>query len=283
MAGPNQISDCSESLGRYLHDIATYPRLTSDQEKELGRLALAGDEEAIERLVDSNLRFVVSYAKRFRNHNVCLCDLINEGNLGLMQAARKFDPKHNVKFITYAVWWIRQAILHALAEQSGLFRLPQKQANLLYRDERARSSLASELEREPSLREVSDETGISLSEMELLETAGQRAVSLDAPIDEEETIGIGELLEQSSIPPTDGEAVRHDFEKQMHAVLDELAPKEREVLRLRFGFENDEPLTLREIGVRLHYSRERVRQIEGKALEKCRMKLKERSITDSTE
>ena len=155
------------TLRRYLKEISRYPTLDHDQEIELAQRIKRGDEDAVKKMVESNLRFVVAYAKRFRNPKVAFLDLINEGNLGLMQAARKYDPSvegQDVKFITYAVWWIRQAILHALAEHAGSFRLPQKQANTLYRLERVRSLLTERLGRSPTEAELARDLGISIEE-----------------------------------------------------------------------------------------------------------------------
>jgi RNA polymerase primary sigma factor len=265
-------------LRRYLQEIAHFKQLTPDEEKELGRRVQGGDGEALRHLVESNLRFVVAYAKRFRHSRVSLLDLINEGNIGLIQAAKKFDPAKNVKFITYAVWWIRQAILHALSEHGASFRLPQKQANILYRLERSRQALGRELERTPSETELADELGIDPGEVRLLLSSNQNVLSLNQPVDEEGEAEFGDLLEQYVVPDTDEEILRQSFEEALREALGELSEKERQILSLRFGLEDDQPATLREIGESLGISRERVRQIENQALTKLRRSAKGRAL-----
>lgn len=266
-------------LRRYLHEIGRFKQLTPQEEKELGaRVKYHQDPEALRRLVEANLRFVVAYAKRFRHSRVSLLDLINEGNIGLIQAARKFDPDRNVKFITYAVWWIRQAILHALSEYGTTFRLPQKQANVLYRLERSKQALGRELERPPSEAELADELGMSPEEVRLLLASNQNILSLNQPIDQDGEAEFGDLLEQCVIPDTDSELVRQSFEDALRQALGELSPKERQIISMRFGLEDDRPRTLREIGEQLGISRERVRQIENQALTKLRRSSSARAL-----
>jgi RNA polymerase primary sigma factor len=257
-------------LRRYLHEIGKFKQLTPDEEKELGRRIQKGDLAALRLLVESNLRFVVAYAKRFRHTRVSLMDLINEGNIGLIQAARKFDADKNVKFITYAVWWIRQAILHALSQNGATFRLPQKQANVLYRLERSRQALGRELQRTPTMDELADEVGLDVAEVRLLLSSNQSLLSLNEPVDEEGEAEFGDLLEQYVIPDTDEKILRKSFESELMAAVSKLSDKERQVLAMRFGLDDDNPLTLREIGETLGISRERVRQIENQALAKLR-------------
>jgi RNA polymerase primary sigma factor len=269
------------TLRRYLKEISKYPTLDHDQEIELARRIHEGDEGALRQMVEANLRFVVAYAKRYRNPNVPFLDLIHEGNLGLIQAARKYDPSgegHDVKFITYAVWWIRQAILHALAEHAGSFRLPQKQANTLYRMERIRSVLADRFGRSPTERELSEELGISVDDVRVLARASQSSLSLNDPVDDEGDSELGDLLEQTVLPDTDERILRESFMRAMSDALAELPDRERNVLELRFGLQDDRPKTLREIGEILDLSRERVRQIESRALNKLRRSHKTRSL-----
>jgi RNA polymerase primary sigma factor len=269
------------TLRRYLKEISKYPTLDHDQEIELARQIHEGDEGALRQMVEANLRFVVAYAKRYRNPNVPFLDLIHEGNLGLIQAARKYDPSgegHDVKFITYAVWWIRQAILHALAEHAGSFRLPQKQANTLYRMERIRSVLADRFGRSPTERELSEELGISVDDVRVLARASQSSLSLNDPVDDEGDSELGDLLEQTVLPDTDERILRESFMRAMADALAELPDRERNVLELRFGLQDDRPKTLREIGEILDLSRERVRQIESRALNKLRRSHKTRSL-----
>ena len=261
------------TLRRYLKEISRYPTLDHDQEIELAQRIKRGDEDAVKKMVESNLRFVVAYAKRFRNPKVAFLDLINEGNLGLMQAARKYDPSvegQDVKFITYAVWWIRQAILHALAEHAGSFRLPQKQANTLYRLERVRSLLTERLGRSPTEAELARDLGISIEDVRVLTLASQTSLSLNDPVDAEGDSELGDLLEQNVLPDTDERILRESFNIALRDALSELPVRERTVLELRFGLVDDQPKTLREIGDEMGLSRERVRQIESRALNRLR-------------
>ena len=272
------------TLRRYLQEISRYPTLDHAREIELADRIKNGDEEALRELVESNLRFVVAYAKRYRNPNVSFLDLIHEGNLGLIQAAKKYDPskeipdpsdpertkKCDVKFITYAVWWIRQAILHALAEHAGSFRLPQKQANTLYRLERIRSLLTERFGRSPTDKELSGELGISVDNVRVLTQASHSSLSLNEPVDEEGDSELGDLLEQTVLPSSDERVLRESFNRALADALAELPERERKVLELRFGLSDDQPKTLREIGEVLGLSRERVRQIESRALNKLR-------------
>ncbi len=266
-------------LRRYLQEIGRFPKLTPEEERELGRRVKEHqDPEALRRLVEANLRFVVAYAKRFRHSRVSLLDLINEGNIGLIQAAKKFDPDRNVKFITYAVWWIRQAILHALSEYGTTFRLPQKQANVLYRLERSRQALGRELERTPTDAELADELGLLPEDVRVLLASNQNILSLNQPVDQDGDAEFGDLLEQYVIPGTDEELLRQSFQETLHRALGELSEKERQILALRYGLDDDQPRTLREIGERLGISRERVRQIENQALTKLRRSSQARAL-----
>ena len=269
------------TLRRYLKEIGRYPQLNHEQEVELAARIQAGDEDAVREMVESNLRFVVAYAKRYRNPNVPFLDLIHEGNLGLIQAAKKYDPSqegHDVKFITYAVWWIRQAILHALAEHAGSFRLPQKQANTLYRMERIRSLLAERFARAPTDSELSEELGISIDDVRVLTRASRSSLSLNEPVDSEGDSELGDLLEQTGLPDTDELLLRESFSRALSDALAELPARERKVLELRFGLDDDMPKTLREIGEVMGLSRERVRQIESRALNKLRRSHQKHSL-----
>jgi len=280
------------TLRRYLKEIARYPPIDHRREVELAEAIQAGDEEALKELVEANLRFVVAYAKRYRNPNVSFLDLIHEGNLGLIQAAKKYDPTKevddprdptktkvlDVKFITYAVWWIRQAILHALAEHAGSFRLPQKQANALYRLERIRSLLGERFGRAPTEGELSEELGMSIEDVRVLTRASRSSLSLNEPVDSEGDSELGDLLEQTALPDTDDRMVRESFKLAVADALADLPERERRVLELRFGIEDDQPKTLREIGDIMELSRERVRQIESRALNKLRRSHKTRSL-----
>lgn len=258
----------SESLKKYLKEISRLPRITADEEKVLGRKIQGGDERALKKLVEANLRFVVSYAKRYRGCGLSFLDLINEGNIGLIEAAKRFDPEKKVKFITYAVWWVRQAIIHALSDQSGAFRLPQKQANLLYRIGKAQQKLRSELQRTPTTDEVAERMQITVQEVNNLLQVSDENISLSAIIDEEHDFHLSDKLEQETIPSADLVLLKNTLKKHIFRVLDELDPKEEKVIRQRFGLDGADPKTLKEIGEMMSLSRERIRQIEAQALEK---------------
>jgi RNA polymerase primary sigma factor len=258
----------SESLKKYLKEISRLPRITAEEERVLGRKIQKGDQKALRRLVEANLRFVVSYAKRYRGCGMSFLDLINEGNIGLIEAAKRYDAAKNVKFITYAVWWVRQAIIHALSDQSGAFRLPQKQANLLYRIGKAQSVLRNELERAPTAQEVATRIEASLEEVTTLLQVANDNVSLSAVIDEEHEFHLSDKLEQDTIPAADFVFLRQSLRRHISQALGELVDKEEMVLRLRFGLDGSDPKTLKEIGEMMNLSRERIRQIEAQALEK---------------
>ena len=258
----------SESLKKYLKEISRLPRITADEERVLGRKIQKGDQKALRRLVEANLRFVVSYAKRYRGCGMSFLDLINEGNIGLIEAAKRYDADKNVKFITYAVWWVRQAIIHALSDQSGAFRLPQKQANLLYRIGKAQAILRNELERAPTAQEVATRIEATLEEVTTLLQVANDNVSLSAVIDEEHEFHLSDKLEQDTIPAADFVFLRQSLRRHVQQALGELVEKEEMVLRLRFGLDGSDPKTLKEIGELMNLSRERIRQIEAQALEK---------------
>jgi len=258
----------SETLKKYLQEISKLPRITPDEEKVLGDRIQRGDKAALRKLVEANLRFVVSFAKRYRNCGLSFLDLINEGNIGLIEAAKRFNPKKNVKFITYAVWWVRQAIIHALSDQSGAFRLPQKQANLLYRIGKTISQLTIDLERAPTPDEIARKLEIPVEEVVALLQVADENVSLSTVIDEEHEFHLSDKLEQDLIPSADAELMRASLRDHLYSCLGDLDPKEQKVLRLRFGLDESDPKTLKEIGEMMGLSRERIRQIEAQALEK---------------
>jgi RNA polymerase primary sigma factor len=227
---------------------------------------------ALRRLVEGNLRFVVSYAKRYRGLGVSFLDLIHEGNLGLMEAARRFDPERNVKFITYAVWWIRQALTHALSTQTRAFSLPQKVSGAAARLTREVAELAEQLERTPTSSEIAADAEMSEADVAALMRLGARDVSLSDRLVAEDEGGpeIGDLIESPSAPIED-DLLRQSMVERVRAALSELDDKERAIVELRFGLDRDgEMRTLQEIGEALHLSRERIRQIEARAKEKLR-------------
>ena len=265
----------SDALQAYLRGIARLPRLTVEEERELGRrIKDHGDEDALRRLVEGNLRFVVSYAKRYRGLGVPFLDLIHEGNLGLIEGARRFDPDRNVKFITYAVWWVRQAITHALSMQVRAFSLPQKLSGAAARLGREVAELTEQLDRAPTSREIADDMDLSEGEVDALIRIGASDLSLSDRIGagqgEADGPELADLLE-SAEPPVEADLVRRALSRRVREALDELDDKEREVVSLRFGLDPDgEMRTLQEIGETLDLSRERIRQIESRAKDKLR-------------
>ena len=263
----------ADALQAYLRAIAKLPRITPEQEQELGRrIQRDQDQDALRRLVEGNLRFVVSYAKRYRGLGVSFLDLIHEGNLGLMEAARRFDPGRNVKFITYAVWWIRQALTHALSTQTRAFSLPQKVSGAAARLTREVAELTEQLERTPTSSEIAADTEMSEADVAALMRLGARDVSLSDRLVAEDENGpeIGDLIESPSAPIED-DLLRQSMVERVRAALSELDDKERAIVELRFGLDRDgEMRTLQEIGEALHLSRERIRQIEARAKEKLR-------------
>jgi RNA polymerase primary sigma factor len=264
----------ADALQAYLRAISKLPRLTPEQEQDLGRrIQHDNDQEALRRLVEGNLRFVVSYAKRYRGLGVSFLDLIHEGNLGLMEAARRFDPERNVKFITYAVWWIRQALTHALSTQTRAFSLPQKVSGAAARLTRGVAELAEQLERAPTSSEIAADADMSEADVAALMQLGARDISLSDRLgvaDDESGPEIGDLIESPAALIED-DLVRQSMVERVRAALSELDDKEREIVALRFGLDRDgEMRTLQEIGEALHLSRERIRQIEARAKEKLR-------------
>jgi RNA polymerase primary sigma factor len=258
------------SLDQYLRDISIYPLITREQEVELAKLIRESDQEALDTLVRSNLRFVVSVAKKYQNQGVSLSDLINEGNLGLIRAAHKFDETKGIKFISYAVWWIRQAILQALAEQSRIVRVPLNRAGTLHRIGKRASALLQELGREATHAEIAD--GMDLTEEEVAKTMSisQTHLSLDAPMTPGEDNRLLDYLPDTMNPTPDEETFDKALTQSIHEALAGLKEREAKILRLYFGLDGSEPMTLEQIGAVLNITRERVRQIKEKALSRLR-------------
>jgi RNA polymerase primary sigma factor len=267
---PRERAGSIDSLNTYIREIAKFSPLTLEAEKELGRCIQEGDEDALQRMVEANLRFVVHYAKRYRGLGLAYMDLIHEGNLGLMEAAKRFDPGRNVKFISYAVWWVRQAILHALSEHARVFRLPQKLSGQVSKLRSQREKLKVELERAPTTEELAERTERSAKEVEALMMASGDDVSLSAAVGDEGGLELGDTLEQEIVPSVEMEMIRNSFEQRIQSMVGDLDEKEREVIRMRFGLDGDDPRTLQEIGETMALSRERIRQIESRAKEKLR-------------
>jgi RNA polymerase primary sigma factor len=282
--------DDSKVLRKYLDDISRYPILAAERERELGRIIqdLATPEEArkeaVDELVRGNLRFVVSYAKRFHSPEVSFLDLINEGNIGLIQAAKRFDPERGVKFITYAVWWVRQAISNALSEQWGAIRLPHKQATLHSRLGRVKEALTRALSREPTMEEIAAEAGLKVVDAENLMGMTRSSESLSGVFGLEEDRTLEDTLEQTTVAAADEQLLRRSSVEQTRTLLEALPKKERAILCRRFGIPEDgtegerEPMTLQEIGEELHLSRERVRQIEAQAIARIKRSMKSRAL-----
>ncbi len=267
---PRARENTGDSLNAYIREIAKFKPLPAEEERDLGRRIQAGDQEALKKLVECNLRFVVAYAKRYRGLGLSYLDLIHEGTLGLMEAAKRFDPERGVKFISYAVWWVRQAIFHALSEHARVFRLPQKLSGQVSKVEGMRDRLARELERPPTTEELAQKAELTAEQVESLLLAAGDDVSLSAAVGEDGNMELGDTLEQDTIPSVELEMIRSSFEQRIQAMVDDLEDKEREVIRMRFGLDGEEPRTLQEIGEALGLSRERIRQIESKAKEKLR-------------
>ena len=247
MARYEERDETYDLLNHYLQEIAKVPRLTPEREKELGRRVKENDKAALEELVKANLRFVVSYAKRYRNAHVHFLDLINEGNIGLIHAAKKFDPEKNVKFITYAVWWIRQAILHALSEQAGAFRLPPKRANLMYRLEKAIATAMTEGSHIPTADELALNLGVSVKEVQTLLQANTDNYSLNAELDDESHTELADVVEQTMIPSAEDEMQLASRREELLAHMSDLSPKERLVLTLRHGVSDNVPKSIAEL------------------------------------
>lgn len=260
----------NRAMRLYLKEISKIPLLTADEEKELGRRVQKGDKEALQRLIESNLRFVIKIAKKYRKSGLPFLDLINEGNVGLMEAAKRFDPERKVRFTSYAVWWIRQAILHYLSQSSQVFRVSPKTANILYRVATTLARKRSQENETPTREALAVEIGVSLNELNSALEAAAGTLSLDHPIDEAGDLVLGDTLEQDVIPSAEDVAITEHLKEQIASSLGTLSNMEERVLRLRFGLDADDPMTLKEIGDRMNLSRERIRQIEAQALGKLR-------------
>ncbi|MEZ4912154.1 MAG: RNA polymerase sigma factor RpoD/SigA [Saprospiraceae bacterium] len=261
----------SQSLEKYLQEIGKVDLLTPEEEVDLAQKIKEGDQEALEKLTKANLRFVVSVAKQYQNQGLSLSDLINEGNLGLIKAAQRFDETRGFKFISYAVWWIRQSILQALAEQSRIVRLPLNKVGSLNKINRAFSELEQEFEREPSPEELAELLEIPTEEVETTLGVAARHVSMDAPFIDGEDNSLLDVLENNSTPDTDAaleykESLRREIERSLSTLTD----RQADVIKLYFGIGIEHPMSLEDIGDKFGLTRERVRQIKDKAINKLR-------------
>ncbi|MBK9399550.1 MAG: RNA polymerase sigma factor RpoD/SigA [Bacteroidetes bacterium] len=268
----------SASLEKYLAEIGKEPMISSEEEVRLARLIRDGDSAAVDKMTRANLRFVVSVAKQYQSQGLSLPDLINEGNLGLIKAAKRFDETRGFKFISYAVWWIRQSILQAIAEQARIVRLPLNQVGSLSRISKAFSKLEQEFEREPSYEEIAILTDLPIDKItDALRISG-RHVSMDAPFVQGEENTLLDVIENTESPRADIQLINDSLRKEIDRSLSTLSEREREVLILFFGIGLGHGLTLEEIGSKFDLTRERVRQIKEKALRRLRHKNKSKIL-----
>lgn len=258
------------SLDKYLQDIGKETMITADEEVELARKIKTGDQKALERLVNANLRFVVSVAKQYQNQGLSLPDLINEGNLGLIKAARRFDETRGFKFISYAVWWIRQSILQALAEQSRIIRLPLNQVGSLNKIKKASSRLEQEFQRMPSSDELAESLELPQHKVDAALKISTRYISVDAPLKTDEDVMFLDSYVPEDVEDTDEQLMRESLGKEIQRSLSSLSDKEREIINMYYGIGMSHSLTLEEIGAKFDLTRERVRQIKEKAIRRLK-------------
>lgn len=268
-----------ESLSLYLKKISNVKILTREEEQEIGRRCQKGDQKALNKLVQSNLRYVVSVANKYKNCGLSLLDLINEGNIGLIQAAKRFDPEKGVKFITYAIWWIRQALMHALAEQSGTVRLPIKQAGILYKIGEKYQEILHSQNKEPTSEDIAKELNMPAEEIESILRVYRNYLSLNTPLGDGDETSYLDLMESQDSLTMEDHLLRASLAKEIEEILKELSEREKKILKMRFGFEG-EPMTLEEIGKKMGLSRERIRQIEEKAKLRLKARAKTKALKD---
>lgn len=258
------------SLDKYLQDIGKEELISADEEVQLAQRIRQGDQMALEKLCKANLRFVVSVAKQYQNQGLSLPDLINEGNLGLIKAARRFDETRGFKFISYAVWWIRQSILQALAEQARIVRLPLNQVGSLSKLNKASVKLEQKYERPPSLDEIAKELEIPEHKVEETLRMSTRTVSMDAPIDQDEEVKLLDIFVSEDTPDTDANLIRESLSQEIQRSLATLTEKEREIINMFYGIGVPHNYSLEEIGAMFDLTRERVRQIKEKAIRRLK-------------
>lgn len=268
----NRISEsrANQSIDRYLKEISEVPLLTPKEEVELARRIRQGDQQALEKLTEANLRFVVSVAKLYQNKGFSLGDLINEGNLGLIKAATRFDETRGFKFISYAVWWIRQGIMQALADHTRIVRLPLNRVGAIHKIVKAYSALEQEVEREPTASEIAQQ--VKMTNVEVADTLriSGRHLSVDAPFNNSEDNRLLDVIENDHHPPPDSELINESLRFEIERVLTTLTKREAEIIRMYYGLGYEHPQTLEDIGERFNLTRERIRQIKEKALLRLR-------------
>ncbi len=256
----------SQAVEKYLQEISRIPMITPEEETTLAQKIHVGDQRALEKLVKANLRFVVSVAKQYQHQGLSLSDLINEGNLGLIKAAQRFDETKGFKFISYAVWWIRQSILQALAEQGRLVRLPQNKIGTYNKANKAYIAFEQEHEREPSTEELASILEMSETEIANIFSSNTRHTSLDAPVHEAEDVAMGDLLEGSS--DTDDDVMKDSLKAEIQRILKSLTTREAEIISAYFGLEGDDGPSIEEIGQKYDLTKERIRQIKERAIKR---------------
>ena len=258
------------SLDKYLQEIGKVELISAEEEVELAQRIKQGDKVALEKLTKANLRFVVSVSKQYQNQGLSLPDLINEGNLGLIKAAQRFDETRGFKFISYAVWWIRQSILQALAEQSRIVRLPLNKIGSINKINKAYAKLEQEFEREPNAEEIAEVLEITEAEVkESMKNAG-RHISMDAPLIQDEDNTMYDVLKSEEAPTPETELLYESLRKEIDRAISTLTPREADVVRLYFGLNGSHPMTLEEIGEKFDLTRDRVRQIKEKAIRRLK-------------
>lgn len=260
----------SITLDKYLQEIGRESLITAEEEVELAKRIKDGDQVALERMTKANLRFVVSVAKQYQGQGLTLPDLINEGNLGLIKAAKRFDETRGFKFISYAVWWIRQSIIQAISEQSRLVRLPLNKIGAISKISKGSSQLEQVLEREPNAKEISEHLDLSENEVANVMSMNGRHVSMDAPFAEGEDHGLLDVMENGDSPKADNELMKQSLNREIKRSLATLTEREAEVLKLFYGIDGHREISLEEIGTKFDLTRERVRQIKEKAIKRLK-------------
>lgn len=277
-AKKDKIAKGENTLAIYLEEIARYPRISRDRERELALRIQQGDDAALRELITANLKFVVNHAKRFQGLGLSMTDLINEGNIGLIQAAKRFDPDRNVKFITYAVWWIRQAIMQALANAASIVRLPLKQATVNVQYNKKFRELSNLLNRHPTMQEMAQALGLKERELENILRVARTTVSLEPALDDEEPMYVPSVISPQLSPEQMMEQT--SLILSIDELMESLTEREKEVIRLHYGLGGAKRLTLDQIGKKYKLTRERIRQIEAKAKEKLKRLAVRKQLND---